>query len=217
MKRKRDISSGSKSGSKSSASDLYAVAVGPIVGVYASAASAKAACVGCVDGLVAGPFEDVEAAEVFCKPFRREGNVVVYTDGACSRNGKAGARAGVGVYWGEGDARNISRRVNGFDTVNVAELEAVLDALKLLPADTTPATVVVDSKYVIDCQMWLAGWKRNGWKTACGKPVANQELIAAIAGELQRRPYVCFRHVLAHHVTDGNKAADRLAAKGALL
>ena len=26
--------------------------------------------------------------------------VVVYTDGCCSGNGKAGARAGIGVYWG---------------------------------------------------------------------------------------------------------------------
>lgn len=26
--------------------------------------------------------------------------VVVYTDGCCSANGKAGARAGIGVYWG---------------------------------------------------------------------------------------------------------------------
>lgn len=26
--------------------------------------------------------------------------VVVYTDGCCSANGKVGARAGIGVYWG---------------------------------------------------------------------------------------------------------------------
>ena len=26
--------------------------------------------------------------------------VVVYTDGCCSGNGKIGARAGIGVYWG---------------------------------------------------------------------------------------------------------------------
>lgn len=27
-------------------------------------------------------------------------SVVVYTDGCCSANGKAGARAGIGVFWG---------------------------------------------------------------------------------------------------------------------
>lgn len=26
--------------------------------------------------------------------------VVVYTDGCCEGNGKIGARAGIGVYWG---------------------------------------------------------------------------------------------------------------------
>jgi hypothetical protein len=30
---------------------------------------------------------------------------VVYTDGACSRNGRAGSAAGIGVWWGFGCAR----------------------------------------------------------------------------------------------------------------
>lgn len=51
----------------------------------------------------------MEAAAVACcgsDPVRRTfcvfvgDAVVVYTDGCCSANGKAGARAGIGVYWG---------------------------------------------------------------------------------------------------------------------
>lgn len=37
-----------------------------------------------------------------------EGNtdrVVVYTDGCCIKNGRYGAKAGIGVYWGDGDSR----------------------------------------------------------------------------------------------------------------
>ena len=34
--------------------------------------------------------------------------IVVYTDGACVNNGKPDARAGYGVYFGEGDKRNVS-------------------------------------------------------------------------------------------------------------
>lgn len=30
---------------------------------------------------------------------------VVYTDGSCRGNGRDDARAGIGVYWGEGDSR----------------------------------------------------------------------------------------------------------------
>ncbi len=30
---------------------------------------------------------------------------MVYSDGCCFSNGKRGAKAGVGVYWGDGDPR----------------------------------------------------------------------------------------------------------------
>ena len=32
---------------------------------------------------------------------------VVYTDGCCTRNGKKGAKAGIGVFWGDNDHRYI--------------------------------------------------------------------------------------------------------------
>jgi ribonuclease HI len=110
----------------------------------------------------------------------------------------------------------VSRRVHGADTNNVAELEAVLDALKMLPLGTSKsATVVTDSRYVIDAQEWLPGWKRNGWKKADGSPVANLLLIQSIAKELASRPYVYFSHVYAHSITEGNHQADKLAKAGA--
>ena len=31
--------------------------------------------------------------------------VVVYSDGCCFNNGRHGAKAGIGVYWGDGDPR----------------------------------------------------------------------------------------------------------------
>ena len=31
--------------------------------------------------------------------------VVVYSDGSCMKNGRCGARAGIGVYWGDDDPR----------------------------------------------------------------------------------------------------------------
>ena len=41
----------------------------------------------------------------------RPGALVVYCDGACRANGKVGARAGIGVWFGPGDARNVSAPV----------------------------------------------------------------------------------------------------------
>ncbi len=58
--------------------------------------------------------------------------IIVYTDGACSRNGQAGAKAGLGVYFSEGDIRNCSERIEGKQTNNTAEIKAILKAADIL-------------------------------------------------------------------------------------
>ena len=37
----------------------------------------------------------------------------IYTDGACSNNGKPTAKAGFGVWFGENDERNVSQTYDG--------------------------------------------------------------------------------------------------------
>ena len=61
--------------------------------------------------------------------------IVVYTDGACVNNGKPDARAGYGVYFGEGDKRNVSESYKGPQTNNVAELLAIIRALTILKGE----------------------------------------------------------------------------------
>ena len=56
----------------------------------------------------------------------------VYTDGACSNNGKPDAKAGFGVYFGENDNRNLSETFTGPQTNNRAELLAIIRALTIL-------------------------------------------------------------------------------------
>ncbi|MFF2750480.1 ribonuclease H [Kitasatospora sp. NPDC058048] len=104
----------------------------------------------------------------------------------------------------------------GHSTNNVGELTA----LRQLLAATDPAApleVRLDSTYTRDSvTKWLKGWKRNGWKTAAGKPVANQELIQAIDALLEGRD-VTFVYVPAHQV-DGdplNAIADKAASDAA--
>ena len=140
---------------------------------------------------------------------------VVYTDGACLKNGQRAAQsAGVGVYWGEGDARNVSRLVRGTPTNNVAELEAIEDAVDTILADAALATrkvvIVTDSRYSMDVlRTWYDGFVRRGWVTATGSPVANRELIQRIHDKLPSR--VVFAHIRGHRDHIGNIAADRLA------
>jgi hypothetical protein len=58
--------------------------------------------------------------------------VVVYTDGACTNNGRRHARAGVGVYFGPADAMNLSQPLQGESQTNQrAEQTGVLRAMQL--------------------------------------------------------------------------------------
>ncbi|GLF98045.1 ribonuclease H family protein [Streptomyces yaizuensis] len=104
----------------------------------------------------------------------------------------------------------------GTATNNVAELTALL---KLLEATdpAVPLEVRMDSQYAMKAATtWLAGWRRRGWKTAAGTPVANRDLVIQIDRLLTRR-VVEFVHVRAHQI-DGdpyNAVADQAASRAA--
>ncbi|MFH9401249.1 ribonuclease H [Streptomyces sp. NPDC017638] len=104
----------------------------------------------------------------------------------------------------------------GRATNNVAELTA-LERLLTAVDPEVPLEIRMDSQYAMKAvTTWLPGWKRNGWKTAAGKPVANQDLVVRI-DELLGGRSVEFRYVPAHQV-DGdplNDFADRAASQAA--
>ena len=105
----------------------------------------------------------------------------------------------------------------GDATNNVAELTALEQLLSAAPA-TVPLEVRMDSQYAMNAvTKWLPGWKRRGWKTASGGPVANRELIVRIDALLADRD-VKFVYVPAHQV-DGdplNAFADQAASDAAI-
>jgi ribonuclease HI len=104
----------------------------------------------------------------------------------------------------------------GHSTNNVGELTALEQLLNAMdPA--IALEVRLDSTYTRDAvTKWLSGWKRNGWKTAGGKPVANRELIQRIDSLLQGRD-VAFVYVPAHQVNGDplNAIADKAASDAA--
>ncbi|WP_432000965.1 ribonuclease H family protein [Streptomyces sioyaensis] len=104
----------------------------------------------------------------------------------------------------------------GTATNNVAELTA-LERLLTATDPAVPLEIRMDSQYAMKAvTTWLPGWKRKGWKTSAGKPVANQELVVRI-DELLTGRSVEFRYVPAHQV-DGdplNDFADRAASQAA--
>ncbi|AEO64782.1 822debb2-4017-4d09-98ef-c3911b9844ea [Thermothielavioides terrestris] len=152
-------------------------------------------------------------------PTARNGVVVVYTDGSSLGNGRNGATAGVGVYFGESDPRNISERLQGEPQTNQrAELTAILRALETVDL-SQDMEIRTDSKYSIQCVTeWYINWEKNGWKTSTG-PVKNQDLVQLIRDRLDARESkggrTQFIWVKGHDTDVGNIAADRLAVEGA--
>lgn len=102
--------------------------------------------------------------------------VDVYTDGACFNNGRDGARAGIGVYWGPGHPSNVSERLPGRQTNNRAEIKAAETAIgQARDMGYNEVNVHTDSKFLTDSvNNWMPGWKRNDWKTSTGSDVVNR-------------------------------------------
>ncbi|KAL1894565.1 hypothetical protein Sste5346_005800 [Sporothrix stenoceras] len=144
----------------------------------------------------------------------------IYTDGSSLGNGKNGASAGVGVFFGPGDKRNISERLKGtLQTNQRAELTAILRALQSVPV-TQPVRIFSDSTYSINCvSVWYKSWASNGWRTRGGDSVMNQDIIKAVRTFIDARDksgtMTMFRWVKGHSSDSGNVAADMLAVQGA--
>ncbi|KAK7688812.1 hypothetical protein QCA50_008352 [Cerrena zonata] len=124
------------------------------------------------------------------KPYR-EGWLTVYCDGASKNNGKPNAVAGVGVWWGKDDDRNIAERCPGAQTNNRAELIALIRALETTPFRQMPLLVRTDSKYTIKCfTEWIRSWRAQGWMNSKGQPVKNRDVISYADALLEKRKSV---------------------------
>ena len=147
-------------------------------------------------------------------------SIKIFTDGACSDNGNENAKAGIGVYFGENDIRNISERIDGCQTNNIAELRAIIkvfDICKTLIASNKKITIYTDSIVSI---RWCSssGEKYNDleWKTNMEE---DKIKYIKIAYELFKKyKNVTLEHVKAHtnntdELSVGNRMADKLAKK----
>jgi ribonuclease HI len=99
--------------------------------------------------------------------------VEIYTDGACRGNPGPGGWAALLRHGGR------ERLISGAEretTNNRMELTAAIEGLAALKRPSRVA-VTTDSQYVRQgVTQWVAGWKRNGWRTAAKQPVKNRDL-----------------------------------------
>ncbi|CCU72263.1 ribonuclease HI [Thalassolituus oleivorans] len=136
--------------------------------------------------------------------------VELYTDGACKGNPGPG---GWGALLRYGDKEKELCGGESDTTNNRMELMAVIEGLKAL-SRSCEVILTTDSKYVMQgINDWLAGWKRNGWKTAAKKPVKNQDLWQALDEQCTRHK-IEWRWVKGHAGHAENERADELANRG---
>lgn len=231
----------------------YGVAIGRTPGVYLTEAEARAETLG-VDGYLCREFDHEWAAREFVDTVTSRITSpdaplqMVYTDGACQGNqikDEAARAAGVGVYWGRPEhPRNVSRPVHGRRTNQVAELEALLDALigvaedrkahqealeafeasggaasPLAAAVPLPEYIITtDSHYAAECVLsYQHAWRVNGWLTKDMSPVKNLDAVRAACDKfLQVQAYTRIIEVRSHENIPGNTAANDLASAGAV-
>ena len=153
------------------------------------------------------------------KNINNKEQIKVFTDGACSNNGAKNAKAGIGIYFGENDLRNVSERITGKQTNNTAELKAILKVYEILKDEIEnkkSVNIYSDSTYAIRCcgeyglKMYKKNWrKKNGY-------IPNHELVKEAFNLFYNKHNIKLIHVKAHtDNTDvlslGNAEADRLA------
>ena len=150
--------------------------------------------------------------------------VVVFTDGACTNNGKAGAQASWACWFP--DHPNISKaeRVPESEpqTNQRGELMAISKAVEIIKANfpyETNIQIYTDSKYSIDClTTWLPSWVAKNWKTSQGADVKHRDIIESTSSLLSKFEGFIFTHVKAHTGKDdyeskNNHIVDRMAVR----
>lgn len=132
---------------------------------------------------------------------------VAYTDGSCLGNPGPG---GWGVHAELPDGSVVELGGGELETTNNRmELRAAIEAARLT-ARCPAVTIITDSTYVRRGIMsWLAGWKRNGWKTAAGEPVGNRALWEELDGLADGR--ISWQWTRGHAGDLGNERCDQIA------
>ncbi|WP_423187126.1 ribonuclease HI [Alishewanella sp. d11] len=139
--------------------------------------------------------------------------VAIYTDGSCLGNPGPGGFGTILLY-----KQHRKELSGGFrlTTNNRMELLAAIIGLESLK-DQCEVELTTDSQYVrLGITQWLAGWKRNNWRTSQKQAVKNQDLWQRL-DEAASKHKVNWHWVKAHNGHPENERCDELARTAATL
>lgn len=144
--------------------------------------------------------------------------IKVYTDGACSGNGKEGAIGGWAFcVIGENDELIHSETGAEVNTTNNRmEFTAMLRALQWTEKNLSNNFIeyYTDSALLYNTlTQWIEGWKNNGWKRKTGE-IKNLDLVKQLYEYSNKN----FNHVRGHHGdkdenSKWNEYVDKLAVR----
>jgi ribonuclease HI len=208
---------------------FYAIAVGRKPGIYNTWEDAKKQVLG-YNGARFKKFPTYTEADAFCKCLgsplfsqlgitpivehqahdrstdcpHTNSALVVFTDGACSANGRRGARGGFAVAWPNHPELSGSYKLplSDMQTNNRAEFAAAIHALRqadtLDPSRSASLYIYTDSELLIKtATKWLSAWKRAGWQRRGGETIANLDQVKLL-DELTANRRIVWKHVMAH-------------------
>jgi ribonuclease HI len=161
-------------------------------------------------------FKDSNIEDRECKIETFVPDYYVYTDGACIHNGKENAMAGFGIYFGPSDPRNVSQRVEGKQSNQIAELTAILHTYGIVKKDLDlgiKIIIMTDSQYSILC---CTTYGEKCWKKGWSADIPNKDLVKTAFLLFKNQQNLRIAHIKAHTGKDdihsvGNEEADRLA------
>ena len=153
----------------------------------------------------------MQALNTAVGPLVEEGYIVLWTDAA--KEVRFGIHvAGAGVFYGQGNSRNLSEPLPyGEQTNNRAELWAFIQSLRRTPLQEK-LLIISDSSYVVKgIALWSAAWREKGWRSK-GKLIPNADLWSLAVSLVQARPFLGVMHVFSHVGVPGSEGADTLAS-----
>lgn len=200
---------------------FYAVASGKSIGIFLNWDD----CNNLVKGYknaVYKKFNTKEEAYNFIKMnYRNNINIsnpdyYVYTDGSCFNNGKYNALAGIGIFFGINDNRNLSKKIEGKQTNNTAELCAIIETFYIIQNDIInqkKIVIVSDSEYAIKC---VTSYGKKCYNKNWNINIPNKELVKTAYELYNDKLNIQFLHIKAHTNNNdihsiGNYNADILA------
>jgi ribonuclease HI len=135
------------------------------------------------------------------------GFTIIHTDGGAAPNPGEGAYVAI---LQNGERAACVRGYAPHATNQQMELAAVIAGLHALRSVKIPVHIHTDSQYVHGgASMWIKGWRKNGWKTTTGTPLANVELWQELDSVMGKFVIAWFK-VDGHAGVEMNVKADNL-------